>query len=40
MLQQLRERHGNWTDPLIGQCLEKASLDKVYPIFVVPDLPY
>ncbi|KAI1465842.1 uncharacterized protein F4812DRAFT_461529 [Daldinia caldariorum] len=39
-LLQLRERHGNWTDPLISQCLENAHLDNVYPIFVMPDLPY
>ncbi|KAI1759335.1 hypothetical protein GGR53DRAFT_513875 [Hypoxylon sp. FL1150] len=40
MIQQLRERHGNWTDPLIRQCLAKAELDNIYPIFVMPDLPY
>ncbi|KAI1390352.1 uncharacterized protein F4822DRAFT_233677 [Hypoxylon trugodes] len=40
MIQQIRERHGDWTDPLIRQCLQKANLDNVYPIFVMPDLPY
>ncbi|KAI1477718.1 hypothetical protein F4774DRAFT_189538 [Daldinia eschscholtzii] len=40
MLQQLRQRHGDWSDPLISQCLEKAHLDNVYPIFVMPNLPY
>ncbi|KAI1400462.1 hypothetical protein F4819DRAFT_366183 [Hypoxylon fuscum] len=40
MIQQLRQRHGNWADPLIGQCLAKASLDNIYPIFVMPDLPH
>ncbi|KAI1374158.1 hypothetical protein F4677DRAFT_447803 [Hypoxylon crocopeplum] len=35
-----RGRHGDWTDPLIGQCLAKANLDNIYPIFVIPDLPY
>ncbi|KAI2619520.1 hypothetical protein GGS26DRAFT_327046 [Hypomontagnella submonticulosa] len=40
MIQQLRKRHGDWTDPLIRQCLAKANLDNIYPIFVMPDLPY
>ena len=40
MEERLRERHRNWTDPLIGQCLEKASLDNIYPVFYVPDLPF
>ncbi|OTA97860.1 hypothetical protein M434DRAFT_64787 [Hypoxylon sp. CO27-5] len=40
MIQQLRERHGDWADPLIRQCIEKANLDNMYPIFVMPDLPY
>jgi len=39
-LQQLRERHGGWTDPLIDKCLAKAELDNIYPIFVMPDLPH
>lgn len=36
----LRERHNDWSDPLIHQCLEKVNLDNVYPICYVPDLPY
>ncbi|OTA55464.1 hypothetical protein K449DRAFT_388136 [Hypoxylon sp. EC38] len=40
MIQQLRERHGDWADPLIRQCIKKANLDNMYPIFVMPDLPY
>ncbi|XXG93809.1 hypothetical protein Hte_000058 [Hypoxylon texense] len=37
---------GNWllgreyAHPLIRQCQAKASLDNIYPIFVMPDLPY
>lgn len=40
LLEQLRERHGNWTDPLIGKCLLDAELDNIYPIFVMPKLPH
>lgn len=39
LLQQLRERHGSWEDPLIGKCLSEAELDNIYPIFVMPTLP-
>ena len=37
---KLKERHGNWTDPIIRQCLEEADIDTIYPIFIMPDLPY
>ncbi|RYP06806.1 hypothetical protein DL765_009364 [Monosporascus sp. GIB2] len=37
---QLRERHSDWADPLIGRCLRSASIGHVFPIFVMPDLPY
>jgi len=37
---QLRERHQDWADPLLRQCLDKAQVDNVWPIFVMPDLPY
>lgn len=40
LLEQLRQRHGDWTDPFIGKCLQKASLDNIYPIFVMPILPH
>ncbi|KAI1142632.1 hypothetical protein F5Y05DRAFT_365542 [Hypoxylon sp. FL0543] len=40
MIRQLRDRHGDWADPLIRQCLEKANIDNIFPIFVMPDLPY
>lgn len=40
MIRQLRERQGDWADPPIKQCLAKAELDNIYPIFVMPDLPY
>lgn len=39
MAAHMRERHANWADPVIRQCLEKAKPDNVYPIFYLPDLP-
>lgn len=39
LTKQLRERHTNWADPLVGQCLEQAEVDNIYPIFVMPELP-
>ncbi|KAK5168860.1 uncharacterized protein LTR77_006169 [Saxophila tyrrhenica] len=36
----LRERHHDWADPLIHDCLSKADIDNVYPICYVPDLPH
>ncbi|KAK5088916.1 hypothetical protein LTR05_003139 [Lithohypha guttulata] len=38
--EELRERHRGWTDPLIDKCIEKAAIDNVYPVFVMPALPY
>jgi 2-polyprenyl-6-methoxyphenol hydroxylase-like FAD-dependent oxidoreductase len=35
----LRERHGDWSDPIIGRCLKEADIDTIYPIFIMPDLP-
>lgn len=38
LVRQLRERHGDWTDPVIAKCLVKARVDNVYPIFIVPKM--
>ncbi|KAH6647113.1 hypothetical protein BKA67DRAFT_581696 [Truncatella angustata] len=38
-MQQLRDRHASWSDPIISKCLENASVDHVYPIFVMPKIP-
>ncbi|KAL7628536.1 hypothetical protein AAE478_000051 [Parahypoxylon ruwenzoriense] len=39
ILAQLRARHGGWADPLVRQCLARADLDNLYPVFVTPELP-
>lgn len=38
--EELRKRHCGWGDPMIAQCLERASIDTVYPVFYMPDLPH
>lgn len=40
LTKQLRERHTGYSDPLIAECLQKAEVDNVYPVFVMPELPY
>ena len=40
LLKELRERHGDWSDPMIARCLSQAEVDNVYPIFAMPELPY
>lgn len=37
---ETRERHRNWKDPMLIQCLKEATVDNFYPIFYLPDLPY
>ncbi|KAF2092488.1 FAD/NAD(P)-binding domain-containing protein [Rhizodiscina lignyota] len=37
---QLCGRHKDWTDPLINKCLQNAELGNIYPIFIVPDVPF
>lgn len=36
----LRERHGDWTDPMIAECLKNSRPDNIYPVFVMPELPH
>lgn len=36
---ELRKRHSGWGDPMIARCLERASIDNIYPIFYMPNLP-
>lgn len=36
---QVRERHRGWRDPTLIQCLEQATVDNLYPVFYLPDLP-
>lgn len=38
--QELRERHRGWKDPTLVQCLEQATVDNLYPVFYLPDLPF
>jgi 2-polyprenyl-6-methoxyphenol hydroxylase-like FAD-dependent oxidoreductase len=40
LAQLLKERHGEWADPVIRKCLDDAVIDTIYPIFVMPDLPH
>jgi len=40
MTAHMRERHADWSDPVIRQCLEKAKPDNIYPIFYLPNLPH
>lgn len=40
LLRDMQERHSDWADPLISQCLHQASPDNVYPVFVMPELPH
>jgi len=37
---KLKERHSDWADPIIRDCLENADIGTIYPIFIMPDLPY
>lgn len=39
MAAHMRERHADWSDPVIRQCLELAKPDNIYPIFYLPNLP-
>jgi 2-polyprenyl-6-methoxyphenol hydroxylase-like FAD-dependent oxidoreductase len=36
----MRERHGNWADPVIRDIVSKAEVDSIYPTWVLPDLPH
>lgn len=38
--EDLLERHRGWHDPMVEQCLDRADIDTVWPIFYLPDLPY
>lgn len=38
--EQLRSRHHDWPDPIIQRCIDQAEINNVYPIFVMPELPY
>jgi 2-polyprenyl-6-methoxyphenol hydroxylase-like FAD-dependent oxidoreductase len=40
LTKQLKERHSGWGDPIIQQCLDNATIDNIYPIFIMPDLPH
>lgn len=37
---ELRERHRVWADPVIQECIEKADINNIYPVLLMPDLPY
>lgn len=37
---ELHQRHDDWTDPIIGKCLENSRPNNIYPIFVMPELPH
>jgi 2-polyprenyl-6-methoxyphenol hydroxylase-like FAD-dependent oxidoreductase len=37
---KLKERHGDWADLIIRKCLNKAEVDTIYSIFIMPDLPH
>jgi hypothetical protein len=38
--QQLRERYGTWSDPVIKTIITNMTTDRVYPIWTTPDLPH
>lgn len=37
---ELSQRHGDWSDPIIGKCLENSRINNIYPVFVMPELPH
>lgn len=37
---ELHERHDDWTDPMIAECLKNSRPDNIYPVFAMPELPH
>jgi 2-polyprenyl-6-methoxyphenol hydroxylase-like FAD-dependent oxidoreductase len=37
---KLRERHGEWADPVVRDIVSKADIDSIYPTWVLPELPH
>lgn len=37
---KMKERHGNWADPVVRDIVSKAEVQSIYPTWVLPDLPH
>ncbi|KXX81435.1 Salicylate hydroxylase [Madurella mycetomatis] len=37
---KMKERHGNWADPVVRDIISKAEVNSIYPTWVLPDLPH
>lgn len=38
-LNQLKEQHTGWTDPVIQQTVKEAVITSIYPTWITPELP-
>ena len=39
MLRQLRQRHGQWGDPVVQHIIQAATIQSMYPTWTAPPLP-
>lgn len=37
---KMKERHGDWADPVVRDIISKAEVNSIYPTWVLPDLPH